>query len=514
MTAVFVHLPKKEGSLKMKKILSLILVACMLLTVCSCAQTPENKPDYTVTAMTVGQHQITAAELNYFYIDAVNEFVNQNSYFISYLLSVSKPLSQQMENEKTGRSWAAYFLESAIDSVKNTYALYDIAKTENHKLTEEETGYITSLHENMEQYVKYYSYGSIDEYLKKVYGDGADEASYQRYYEILITASSYFSAYAEKLLDSYDEPALRTFETDKEHKYNSYSYAYHTLAVSEFPSAEDCEAAAKSLAVAENGSEAALNSAIAALEKSMNKDTGDKGPSTAVAQTDVLYDNVTAALKEWVSKADRKDGDITYIKWTSQAADEATGTTKEVLKGYYVVVFLGKNDNQFQMADVRHILAAFKGGTTDPTTGLKVYSDAEKEAAKKTAEKIYQQWLDGEKTEESFAALAKEHTDDGNGAQGGLYTKIFPGQMVKTFNDWCFDPNRQTGDHGIVVTDFGYHIMFYSGDSGITYRDYMIGMDKQAEDMEKWQDELFKTVTATTVDTSLVNMDYIISPAS
>jgi len=33
--------------------------------------------------------------------------------------------------------------------------------------------------------------------------------------------------------------------------------------------------------------------------------------------------------------------------------------------------------------------------------------------------------------------------------------------MVKNFNDWCFDPNRQVGDTGIVQTDFGYHIIYF-----------------------------------------------------
>ena len=32
--------------------------------------------------------------------------------------------------------------------------------------------------------------------------------------------------------------------------------------------------------------------------------------------------------------------------------------------------------------------------------------------------------------------------------------------MVEAFNDWCFDENRQTGDHGLVKTQYGYHIMY------------------------------------------------------
>ena len=32
---------------------------------------------------------------------------------------------------------------------------------------------------------------------------------------------------------------------------------------------------------------------------------------------------------------------------------------------------------------------------------------------------------------------------------------------MKEFEDWCFDESRKTGDHGMVKTKFGYHIMYY-----------------------------------------------------
>ena len=65
-------------------------------------------------------------------------------------------------------------------------------------------------------------------------------------------------------------------------------------------------------------------------------------------------------------------------------------------------------------------------------------------------------------TEESFAALASEKTEDpGSQATGGLYQQVYEGQMVPEFNDWCFDASRQYGDYGLVKTDYGYHVMFF-----------------------------------------------------
>ena len=111
--------------------------------------------------------------------------------------------------------------------------------------------------------------------------------------------------------------------------------------------------------------------------------------------------------------------------------------------------------------DVRHILVKVKGGTTDET-GNTTYSEEEWAACKEEAQAILDAWLAGDKTEDSFAALANEKSEDpGSNTNGGLYTQVYQGQMVQNFNDWCFDESRQYGDYGLVETNYGYHVMFY-----------------------------------------------------
>jgi len=90
-------------------------------------------------------------------------------------------------------------------------------------------------------------------------------------------------------------------------------------------------------------------------------------------------------------------------------------------------------------------------------------------AARARAESLYNEWLAGDKSEESFAELAKANSSDGNAAEGGIYENVYPGMMVAAFNDWCFDDARQVGDHGIVETEFGYHIMYFSGVGDYVY---------------------------------------------
>lgn len=73
------------------------------------------------------------------------------------------------------------------------------------------------------------------------------------------------------------------------------------------------------------------------------------------------------------------------------------------------------------------------------------------------------------KPEETFIQLAKENSSDGNASSGGIYTDVYKGQMVATFNDWCFDESRKPGDTGVVKTEYGYHVMYFIENSEKTY---------------------------------------------
>ncbi len=106
---------------------------------------------------------------------------------------------------------------------------------------------------------------------------------------------------------------------------------------------------------------------------------------------------------------------------------------------------------------VRHILIA--PTETDETTGE--YTEEALAQAQAQAQDLYDLWLTNP-TEEYFGQLAKNHTADTSSAEvGGLYEDFSPGQMIQEFNDWSFDQSRKAGDHAIVKTDYGYHIMYF-----------------------------------------------------
>ena len=90
------------------------------------------------------------------------------------------------------------------------------------------------------------------------------------------------------------------------------------------------------------------------------------------------------------------------------------------------------------------------------------------DAAKAEAEDILAQWEAGDKTAESFGALAEEYSDDpASNTNGGLYEQVAPGVMFEGFNDWIFADGRAIGDTGLVENpqdgQQGWHIIYLEG---------------------------------------------------
>ena len=151
------------------------------------------------------------------------------------------------------------------------------------------------------------------------------------------------------------------------------------------------------------------------------------------------------------------------IELTDSEIEAYYDENAETYASSYGITKLDKN-----VVNVRHIL--IQPESTMAEDGTSTVTDEAWAAAEEEAQRIYQLWLDGDATEESFAQLAEEYTQDpGSQTTGGLYEDVYPGQMVAEFNDWCFADGRQVGDHGVVKTSYGYHIMFFSGEGDYIY---------------------------------------------
>ncbi len=474
-------------------------------------------------AMTVGDHEISNAEMNYFYMDTVNNFYSQyGSYAAMFGLDISKPLNEQVLDEETGLTWADDFMTSAKESAKSVYAMNDAAEAAGFALSNEEELELEYQITNLDAYAAMYGYSDGEAYLKAMYGNGATKESFQEYTKRSALASAYYTEYSNSL--TYADADLRAAEAENPDVYSSFSFNTYYLTANKFRTGGTTDAdgnttyseeetaaavaaaeeAAKALTSEEITSVKDLDAAIAAL--SINEGT----EAASTANTDTLYSSVNSNYVEWLADDARVEGDKAYFVNTSTSTAE-DGTETTTVNGYYVVYYVGTNDNTFPLANVRHILISYEGGTTDESTGATTYSDEEKAAAKATAEEILAEWKSGDATEDSFAELANAKSSDGDGTTGGLYENVYPGQMVVNFNDWCFDDSRKSGDTGIVESTYGYHVMYYVGDSETTYRDYQIENELRNADVSAWYQETVNAMAVTEGDTQYVRMDLVLS---
>ncbi len=144
---------------------------------------------------------------------------------------------------------------------------------------------------------------------------------------------------------------------------------------------------------------------------------------------------------------------------------ESLVPTMEELETYYTeneTMFKqnGVSKDMGSLMDVRHILII--PGDYDPEENVTTFTEEEWADALAEAQGLLDEWSTGEKTEESFAELAKLHSEDpGSVEKGGLYTDVYQGQMVAEFDAWVFDETREQGHYGLVKTSYGYHLMYF-----------------------------------------------------
>ena len=479
-------------------------------------------PARGTVALTIGNTELSNADLNYYYMDTINNFYGDvydeygeyaSMYVSLYMgLDLSKPLSSQTYNEETGDTWADYFLDSAINSAKTTYALYHAAMSNGeYKLPEDFETQLNASLASTKALAGYYGFNSMEAYLKAMYGNGADEETYVNYYRVNAIAEAYYSEYAESL--NYTKEQITEYNNEHYNDFSSFSYDYFYVPVSKYlPKTEEgveitAEQRAQAVADAKKAADdIALCSNLEVFNRLIQQLPFATESTDAEVIENTTIGSVATLYSEWIGDKARVAGETSVFEY------ESSSDKDEDVDGYYVVLFEGRKDYNTLLRSVRHILVAFEGGTKD-ANGNTTYSQAEKDKAKDEANKLYNEWLaGGELTNETFAAKVSSTTSDDPGSynNGGLYENIYEGQMVENFDNWVFDGARMPGDHGVIETELGYHIMFFVEEQENSYREYLIELTLRSNDVETWYKDLVEKTTATEGDTSHINKAVVV----
>ena len=482
-------------------------------------------------ALTIGDVTLTNADLNFFYMDNIQNDHNNwhNSYgdntqlFVQWMmgLNIGLPLDDQMYDEASGKTFADYYTDMAINSAKEVYAIYNLAVAAGETLTEAQKNELETAMQSMELYAAMYGYSSSVDYLKAMYGPGTTLDGYRNYLTVKTVATNYAKKVYADLEVTDAEIADRNNNSYDE--FSEFDYSVFFVDVNDFlpcNSQETAEGHVHSDEEKAVAQKAALEAAKALVASGANT---TELLNAAIAASDAYKDNTDAKATDrfgyslsqvseeqgiWLKSEARKIGDLEMIaKKTTTKDTEGKETT---IDGYQIMLYLGRDDNEQNLVSVRHILVKFTGGTTD-ANGNTTYSPKEKETALAAIEAIKAEWLANGGTEEAFIALAKEKsTDDGSKANGGLYEDIYPGQMVTNFNDWCFAEEREPGNYEIVETEYGYHLLYFVAKQENTYRQLMIEDALRDEKYTNWYNEQQEAATVTVLDTKYLTRDYVI----
>ena len=527
---------KEQKEAKKLKIYTITFISAMVLVVLIAAAsliirgvTQSGVFERNTLAVAIDDVRLNTVDFNYYYNDAINEMYNKayeqystyfELYFDSLGLDITKPLNEQKrEGDEDGRTWADYFVDTALENAKSDIIMEKLAKEANFTLSEEQREELQTELANIETNAKLYGYGDAEQYLQIVYGYGSDMESYEAYRQRCELAEAFYIDYYEQL--DYTDTEIRDYEKTKPNNYNSYTYHYAYLSYTEFREGgtkdedgnttytEEEDIAAKE-ALKKAAEELGTAKTLEELEAKVKEAPVNASSSTALNKaTDTLHTSISSAvLSDWLAEADRKEGDIAVLGNFAVDAKE-----DDLANGYYAVYFVSRKDNKTPVGNVRHLLVKFEGGTEDEETGETVYSDEEKAAAKAEADKYLKQWLeDGEPTEERFIELVKAHSDDTSAEDGGLFEDITPASnYVPNFLNWSIDAGRKVGDAEVIETEYGYHVMYYVGASELNYRDYMISQEMKTEQQTKWYEEQLKDVKTSKLDLSYVDLDMTIS---
>ena len=462
---------------------------------------------YTATtALTANGVKYSPAEVNYHYGNDYLNFRNQyGSYASVFGLDTSMGLSGLDDQEcpmMEGGTWRDYFRDTAKNDVQQIRALLDYAAENGIELTEEEIADVDAQFDGIDEAAKSLGYGSADKLYAMNYGSGVTKK--------VVRQASLNSALVQKAVDekqnsySWTDAELKDYYDGLNGSRDLFDFDIYIVradTVENPVTAADGTESTEMIATDASRAEAkATADAIVAAYKdglaeekgtpdyeavfaaAVDSQTGEAGeqPTQRTAYSGA---SLPTAYADWMKDSARKAGDVAAFP------DAETDPTT-----YIAVLYLSRDDNSYNTASVRHILVKAEAGE-DGT-----YSDEAKAAAKARAEEILAEFNAGDKTEESFAALAEQYSEDaGSNTNGGLYENIGHGQMVEEFDAFCFGGHKP-GDTGIVYGESGsyagYHVMYYVGEGGL-YRDYIAKSALQDEAVDSWISELTDACTVT-----------------
>jgi parvulin-like peptidyl-prolyl isomerase len=485
-------------------------------------------------AFNIGDVEVTAPEYGFYYTSAFNNYF-QYSYqydtyygagmgkmYTGYDYSIS-PDQQKYEGEIEGVEnpmFTDFFADQAISSLQYVKASVKYAQENGIELDEKDMEDVEAAIANFKETADSMNY-SLAAYLRRFFHKGLTADLLEKICEEQTLTTKVSNLKTKEFADSYTEAKIDETYFKSLKTYGAVSLRFFDIAAeketvkAKEEGKEDTQevtdktmAAAKlkadafvaALATADFKDVAAKYAEEAGDEKYKDYKTDDNKTLMKDASYDTIsYETTDKDFLEWVIDTDTKAGETYIVK------NDGSGYSI-----YMMVNPVHKVPDSYTY-DVRHILVKFPEEDKDSAEETEDKEEVKVEALDTSkydvtvdnavkedytnaelyvkAQDILKKYLDGAKTEDSFAELAVKYSEDGNAADGGIYEGVTQGYMVAEFENWALKDGRKAGDVGIVETTYGYHIMYFIESEKTTWSD-IIRNDLAADDYNEFADEL------------------------
>lgn len=413
--------------------LFVVVAVLLVIAVLTYAAFSLGLPQRTLAIMTVGGQKIRVAQFNYWYGNILGQYgLTKDSAELQQILSTDA-------GGTTGTSVYDYLIATTATQLQRIYTEAALAKDEGVTLGE----YQRSVDSQIASLIKTAgSAGLADMMLKQTYGTGCSIGMVRSLYETLYLSTKYAAVKAGAADVSTE--ALAAYYTAHKNEidkvdYRGFAFSFTvsaTATAAENASAKtEAKKKADAFLAAVKTEEDFKTQALAATAEADRAAYTTADKSKLVGQTSA---QLTTGVSTWMFDAARKAGDASVIENTTD---------------YSVVYFISRVKPVTPQSSVRHILIG-----TDTSAAA-----AAKTNAKAKADSLLAQVT----TEQSFIDLVAANSDDvASIAKGGLYTGLVAGaSYTAEFLAWSIDPVRKAGDKAVVETEYGYHVMYYSGTS-------------------------------------------------
>lgn len=503
---------RKKGGDSTKVISIIVYAVCiaLVLALCCFGLYQFGVPQKVMPALTVGDRTYSVAEYGYYYTTVFQTYANSQNSLGMALFDSSKDPASQTTTDDDGNTitYDELFRNTVKENLETSDYYLKLAKAEGVTLSDESKEAIDSTIAELESYAKQYGY-SASRYISVLYGKGLNVKKFRSLMEDQYLVSQYMTEENEDLYAAISDE-------DIEAKYAEDPSAYQLVDIrllGKSLAADDTEDAVTPTDAADaTATDAAENAVKAEAEAKVeemlgkitdeasfielareycdegDRDTFESDTASLVRglKKSIVSSNIGSDLADWLYDSARIAGDkrtyitdeyayVLYLIAPAYRSEDRLVSARHILISFDSIKSnlaaqaaeedATITDAEVEDTTVKTVTASDGTEVTNADTG---YSSEVVLGAYEQAKEVLDLFNNGEKTEESFASLAETYSadsgsvgEDATNGGGGLYENIEKGQMVAPFENWVYDESRQPGDTGIVMTTYGYHVMYF-----------------------------------------------------